>query len=344
MENILFIAFTEADGTLAKSSLEALGAAKDLGGTLTVGLIGAQTQAAADAIANSGAAKFLAVTGAEFSQPRYATDAAAAEAICRAAQPSVVIAAANSRTSRVMPGVAHRMGGRIDTHLTGVSPDGGLAVTRWYYRQRMEATLKRAQRPWVLLLEGGCHAAFAAAPGTAGVDAVAITMNDPLKRTQVTGVRAPKSDEQTIRPDAPLLFVAGAGWTKKQADGQVHGQEAEQLILGFLHRANASLGSSKSLVDQSGEGQAVLQFMSHLNQVGQTGATPRHPKGLSTCCHGEEPHVVGWRFINERRAINLDPNCGWARGKADVLYVADAFEVMRKVNALLEEKSSKAGA
>jgi electron transfer flavoprotein alpha subunit len=92
-------------------------------------------------------------------------------------------------------------------------------------------------------------------------------------------------------------------------------------------------------VDQSGEGQPVLQFMTHLNQVGQTGATPRHPKGLSTCCHGEEPHVVGWRFVNERRAINLDANCGWARGKADVVYVADAFEVMRKVNALLAGKT-----
>ena len=83
-------------------------------------------------------------------------------------------------------------------------------------------------------------------------------------------------------------------------------------------------------MDLSGEGQAVLPFMSHLNQVGQTGATPRHPKGLSTCCHGEEPHAVGWRFISERRAVNLDPNCGWARGKTDVLYVADAFEVMRR--------------
>ena len=85
--------------------------------------------------------------------------------------------------------------------------------------------------------------------------------------------------------------------------------------------------------------------MTHLNQVGQTGSTPRHPKGLSTCCHGEEPHVVGWRFIHERRAINLDPNCGWARGKADVLYVADAFAVMKRVNELLaERKGTELGA
>lgn len=45
--------------------------------------------------------------------------------------------------------------------------------------------------------------------------------------------------------------------------------------------------------------------------------------------------MVGWRFINERRAIDLDPNCGWALGKADVLYVTDAFQVMARVTALL---------
>ena len=161
------------------------------------------------------------------------------------------------------------------------------------------------------------------------------------KCTSVAGIRAPQSDSQTIRPDANLLFVAVAGWTKKQADGKIHPEQAETLILDFLRESGASLGGSKSLVDQSGENLAVLRFMTHMNQVGQTGSTPRHPKGLSTCCHWEEPHVVGWRFINDRRAINLDPNCGWARGKADVLYVADAFQVMEKLNALLAERAAE---
>jgi hypothetical protein len=140
--------------------------------------------------------------------------------------------------------------------------------------------------------------------------------------------------ESTIRPDANLLFVAGAGWTKKQADGAMHLADAASAITTFLSKSGASLGSSKSLVDMP-EAAEALSFMSHMNQVGQTGSTPRHAKGLSTCCHGEEPHVVGWRFINERRAINLDANCGWAQGKADVVYVADAFEVMKKVNELM---------
>jgi electron transfer flavoprotein alpha subunit len=344
METILFLATTEADGSLAKSALEALGTARNLstalaGSTLAVGLAGENVQPAANQIAAAGAAKFFGVTGADFAPSRYATDASAAEALCRAARATLVIAPATSRWNRVLAGVAHRLGGRADTHVTGVLvANGALAIHRWYYRQRMEASMQRTQRPWFILIDPGSQPAWQGAAGTASVEAVAVSLPDACKRTTVVGVRQPAAAAQTIRPEAEVLFVTGAGWTKKQADGQPHVKEAEQLILGFLKSARASLGSSKSLVDLGGEGQAVLSFLTHLNQVGQTGSTPRHPKGLATCCHGEEPHTVGWRFINERRAINLDPNCGWARGKADVLYVADAFAVIKQVNAMLAQQ------
>jgi len=336
METILFLSHADA----GKPALEALAAAKELGGTLIVGLFGADVQTTANQIAGCGATKFLGVAGADFAQARYTSDAAAAEALVKAAQATIVVVPATSRMNRIISGVAHRCGGRADTHVTGIS---GGNITRWYYRQRMEAVIERTQRPWFIALDPGCRAPWTGAagnvhhaPSVATVEMVPVTL--PALRTTVTGVKAPEASLQTIRPDAKVLLVAGAGWTKKQADGQTHVPEAADLILGFLTASKSSLGSSKSLVDLSGEGQAVLPFMSHLNQIGQTGATPRHLKGLSTCCHGEEPHAVGWRFISERRAINLDPNCGWARGKADVLYVADAFAVMRKVNELLVAK------
>ena len=344
MENILLLVHTEADGSLAKSALESLQTAQSLAGALggagfSVAIVGEKTQAAADQIAGCGAAKFLGVEGADFAQSRYASDAAAAEALCKAAAATVVIAPATSRWSRVLAGVAARLNGRVETHVTGVRAENCVVgVTRWYYRQRMEAVLARTQRPWFLLVDPGSQPAWEGAAGTATVEAVAVSLGDACKRTTVTGLRAPCADAQTIRPDADLLFVTGAGWTKKQADGQTHVPEAETLIRDFLTRTRASLGSSKSLVDLGGEGQAVISFLTHLNQIGQTGSTPRHPKGLSTCCHGEEPHAVGWRFIKERRAISLDANCGWARGKADVLYVADAFAVMAKVNELVAAK------
>jgi electron transfer flavoprotein alpha subunit len=337
MDTTLLLTHSEADGSLPRAALEALTAAKAAGAPVTVAVFGGSVAKVPAALAGAGVAKVLVAEGAAFAEPRYATDAAAATALAKASGATLVVAPATSRMARVMAGVAQRLGGRVDTHVTQLVNEGGPTVVRWYYRQRIEAKLRRKERPWVVLVDPGSHPA-AKAEGGAEPAVEKVEVAAPAPRTTVTGVRAPSSGEQTIRPDAKLLFVAGAGWTKKQPDGKPHPEKAEELILGFLRASGASLGSSKSLVDQAGEGQKVFEFMTHLNQVGQTGATPRHPKGLATCCHGEEPHVVGWRFIRERRAVNLDPGCGWARGKADVLYVADAFAVMEQVNALVGKK------
>jgi len=153
METILVLAHTENDGSLAKSAREALHSAATLhkslaGSKLVFGLIGENVQAAANSIAASPAIKYFGVTGADFSQSRYATDAAAAEALCKAAQATIVVAPATSRWARVLPGVAQRLGGRADTHVTGVTvADGRISASRWYYRQRMEGALTRTQRP-----------------------------------------------------------------------------------------------------------------------------------------------------------------------------------------------------
>jgi len=347
MESILVLAHTTPSNdtaaatgpTLTQASLEAVTAgislATQLSATLTIAVLGANATAGAASVGGSGA-RLLAVSGDAFTEPRYATDAAGAEALCRAAQASIVLLPSSARFARIAAGVAHRLGGFVDAHITALSGAEGIEATRWFYRQRVEAVVSREARPWFLLLDSGTQKPYAAALTSAAVEQIAVEA--PATRTTVTGLRAPSQGAQTIRPDAKMLFVAGAGWTKKQADGQLHSGEAAELILGFLGATNASLGSSKSLADQGGDGQPVLPFLSHMNQIGQTGATPRHAKGLSTCCHGEEPHVVGWRFIGDRRAISLDPNCGWTRGKADVVYIADAFAVMSKVNALLAAK------
>lgn len=344
MDTILFLAHTEADGTLPKAAYEALTAAKnlarDLGGaTLAAGLIGADVTAAAGTL--TGIERVLGVSGAEFAVSRYASDVAATAALVQKSAATIVVAPATPRFCRALPGAAARLDGRIETQVTGVSVDANGAqgdavhAERWFYRQRMVAKLSRSQRPWFLLTSPGAFEPAPAESGKASLEVVAVDLPVAERRTKVTGIEAAATEAQTIRPDAETLLVAGAGWTKKQKDGTTHVRDASGLVLGFLELARASLGSTKSLVDQSSEGAEVMSFMSHLNQVGQTGSTPRHRKGLATCCHGEEPHVVGWRFISERRAINLDETCGWAQGKADVLYVADAFEVMAKVNELL---------
>ena len=265
----------------------------------------------------------------------FSQDVPAFAAALSAAGADIILAPGTSRARRSLPAAALRAGAAIDTNVVAVTTDGDKAtVQRWAYRQRILTTFSRAARPWVIVTDPALFADICAGLGVTP-EPVPQVSSAAQTRTKVNGVvAAGTGGESTIKPDSPLLFVAGAGWTKKQADGATHLDEAAATITSFLAKSGASLGSSKSLVDMP-EAAKAFSFMSHMNQVGQTGATPRHAKGLSTCCHGEEPHVVGWRFVNDRRAVNLDANCGWAQGKADVLYVADAFEVMKKVNELL---------
>ena len=282
---IFALLHTQADGTLHKAALETVTAAVNLnaqlGGTLTVGVLGAGAAAAADAVAGCGATAFLAVGDEAVAQPRYATDAAAAAALIQAAGAEITLAPGTSRFARCLPGAAHRVGAQIDTHIVAVCGEGGAVhAQRWFYRQRILGSFSRAARPWVLLVDGGVNAPWQGAAGAANAQAVAVAFSPEDLRTTVTGVQAPAADAQTIRPDAPLLFVAGAGWTKKQKDGQVHIGEAGKLIQDFLRKAKASLGSSKSLVDLQSDGQETLSFMSHMNQVARPAPRRATPKAF----------------------------------------------------------------
>jgi len=341
METILCLGFAETDGSIGKPSLEAVSLARSIrdqmdGASLVLGLIGGTLGPAIDQLKGCGANHIFKLESQGFSDAIYATDAAGVEKVCRAAEATIVVAAGSSRVNRILPGVAQRLQGRIDTHICGFNSEGSAPqFTRWYYRQRMRAIMSRVHRPWFISTDPGSFPSWNGHDTAGEPEITELVLPQISCRTRIEGFKEPVSGGQTIRPDAELLLVAGAGWTKPQADGQVKVREAENLILGFLERTKASLGGSKSMVDLSSEGQQVISFMTHLNQIGQTGSSPRHTKGLATCCHGEEPHVVGWRFITERRAINTDANCGWVQGKADVVYIQDAFSVMSKVNELL---------
>src|ERR1700738_872713 len=132
MESILVLTHTALaedcacgpDSALTKASFEAVSAghelAERLGAPLTVGIVGSEAATSASMLASLGA-RLLSVTGEMFAHPRYASDAAACEALCRASGATIILAPHSSRFARVMAGVAHRIGGAIDTHVTAIA-------------------------------------------------------------------------------------------------------------------------------------------------------------------------------------------------------------------------------
>ena len=195
-------------------------------------------------------------------------------------------------------------------------------ATRGFYRQRLQAELTRPERPWCLTVAGGCFAAYAGAPGQPAVTAVTVPVPAALTRTTVKTVIAPSADEQTIRPDAKLLFVAGAGWTKKQSDGATHAPEAGDIILGFLGKSKASLGSSKSLVDMkrgpwrifilllvlllAGSGPALARRSGSSFSSGGRSSSSTRSSGWGSS--SSAPKSSGW---GSSRSAPSTPSSGW---------------------------------
>src|ERR1035438_1566011 len=141
MEAILVLTHADESGAaLTRASLEAVTAGKELAArlsaSLTIGIVAVDATNLAKTLASAGA-RLLAVSGEAFAQPRYTTDAAACEALCRAANATIMLAPGGSRFTRVAAGVAHRLGGFIDTHITAIGGTEAVEATRWFYRQRV---------------------------------------------------------------------------------------------------------------------------------------------------------------------------------------------------------------
>jgi electron transfer flavoprotein alpha subunit len=111
-ESILVLTHADETGSsLTKASLEVVSAGKELAAKLNVplaiGIIAADAALAGRAVAQADV-RVLAVSGEAFGQARYATDAAACEALCKAAEATIIMAPQSSRMARVAAGVAHR--------------------------------------------------------------------------------------------------------------------------------------------------------------------------------------------------------------------------------------------
>ena len=269
--------------------------------------------------------------------PTFSALLSAGQALVQKLHPTIILASDESPWANILPALSLVTQGIADTKLDQLKFEAnGVKGQRGYFRQRLNGTLSRAARPWLISLNGAAQIDISPEAGFEGVSLETSDLPAPAAstRTVITGEEALGGAVQTLRPQAAMLVVAGAGLCKPQADGASHVAEAEQLVLALCDKLQASLGSTKSLVDQSGEGQATMACLTHLHQIGQTGQTPHHQAGIAIGCHGEAPHVVGWRFIPHRLAINLDPQCGWVN-EADYLYVADAFKLLPLVLARL---------
>jgi electron transfer flavoprotein alpha subunit len=135
----------------------------------------------------------------------------------------------------VLAGAAQRLGGRIDTHVTGIAAaDGKPGVTRWYYRQRMEAVVQRTRAPGSSCSIPAAASAWSGAAGTAKVELVAVALTDANQAHDRHGRPGAARRPADHPPRCQAALRRRRRLDQDAADGKAHPEEAEQLILGFL--------------------------------------------------------------------------------------------------------------
>jgi len=90
-------------------------------------------------------------------------------------------------------------------------------------------------------------------------------------------------------PDAELLFVTGAGWTKNRPTARRHRAGGGKLIRNFLQLGPRRWAAANRWWTLAARPGRAVVFVAP-DQIGQTGSTPRHPRRVSTCFTARNAH------------------------------------------------------
>ena len=195
METILLLAHTEADGSLAKSAREALQRPRRLhkslaGSNLIVGLVGERRSGGGEFHRRLSGREIFRRHRRGFRPVALRHGCGCGGSVCKAAQATLVVAPATSRWARVLPGVAQRLGGRAERHVTGVG-DGGREAPRHplvlppAHGRRADA--RRSGRG-SFCIDPGSQAPCQCGAGTATVETVTRESDRRLQAHTVAGI------------------------------------------------------------------------------------------------------------------------------------------------------------
>jgi electron transfer flavoprotein alpha subunit len=308
----------QRDGTLRRSSAEAVTAAKsiaDAQGGVVHALLIAPDAGDAASLGTYGADTIHVASGA--GAGRYDPDvfsATVAERV-QAGDYFAVIFIASSQGRDLAPRVAARLDVPLAADATALAVEAGeLIITRPVYAGRAFSKVVLNAEPRLLSIRPNTfRPAEAKAAGT--VETVSISTVTP--RVTVRETRASEGARMDVG-EAPIIVSGGRG-----LKGPEHWPLLEALrdALG----SSAALGASRAVVDAG--------WRPHAEQVGQTGKTVSPQLYFAIGISGAMQHLAGMRSARTIVAINKDRDAPIFK-IADYGLVGDAHEVLP---ALAEE-------
>ncbi len=299
-------------GRLASASLEALAAARTIGGPVHAITLGAAADALAADLAAHGADAvhqvhhdLLADYGPE------AWGEAVAQAV-RTLQPTAVLACGTDRGNEVMAQVAARLDLPMVANCNEITTGDvwNIVRVRWGGSLLEQCTLVA---PTKMVTVG--HHVFDATPSAAAgtVSPLAVDLDASLGRTMVAE-RVERAAGVTLAT-APLVVGGGRGVGSPEGFGPLEALAAE---LGGV------VGCSRAVTNNG--------WRLHTDQVGQTGTRIAPDLYMACGISGAIQHWVGAMASKKILAINTDPEANMVT-KADYAVIGDLHKVIPAITA-----------
>jgi len=309
---ILVIA-EQRDGKLNRATWEAVAAAQQAGGPVTIAVLGADLGGVAGELAEAEAAEVLTVEAAPLKEYTADGHVQALGTLIGQAQPELVCLPHTYQTRDFAPALAARLGRTLVTDVTAIRTDGGARVyTRPVFQGKLSADVAaEGPAPHLVTFQIGAYRADAAAKGAsaAPVRAVDIPVDASAIRQKP---EAPfKEAKQAVDlSQAERIVAVGRG---------IKGQEHLKIVEELAAALGAEIAASRPICDAG--------WLPMDRQIGSSGQTVAPKLYVALGISGAIQHLVGMKGSRTIVAINKDAEAPIFE-IADYGIVGDLFEIV----------------
>jgi electron transfer flavoprotein alpha subunit len=317
---MMFVVAEQQGGALNRVSWEAVAAAQQAGGPITIVVAGSDVAAVAADLAAAAVDEVVTLDSpalASYTQDGYV---AALTALIEAESPDLVVLPHTYQTRDFAPALAVRLGRALVTDCVGIKNDGGTRhFRRLVFQGRLLADVA-VDGPAVVTMQIGAIRADLTAKGAsaAPVRAVPVAVETSAIRQKP---EAPFREAKQAVDLSQAERIVAVGRGIKEQDKMAL---AQQLADAF----RAELGASRPICDAG--------WLTMDRQVGSSGQTVAPKLYVALGISGAIQHLVGMKGSHTIVAINKDPDAPIFEA-ADYGIVGDLFEV---VPALIKELQS----
>ncbi|MCU0419644.1 MAG: electron transfer flavoprotein subunit alpha/FixB family protein [Cyclobacteriaceae bacterium] len=314
MKIVVFV--ERAEGSVKKSSLEAVAFAKAMGGDVTALALGTVDAASLADLGKYGAAQVLHVADSRLDQGIAKAYASVITKVMGDEGADLLVLAGSSLGTPVAAQVAVRIGASLATNVVELpNQSQGFVVKRSIYTGKAFSFLEMKNAKKVLVIKKNA-AEIKEVGSAATVTPVTVPLADSDFNATIT--QTEKATGEVLLPEANIVVSGGRG---------LKGPEHWGMLEELAHTLHAATGCSKPVSD--------MNWRPHHEHVGQTGVKVAPQLYIAVGISGAIQHLAGVNSSKCIVVINKDPEAPFFKA-ADYGIVGDAFEVVPKLTEAIK--------